>query len=68
MVKGVRSLEIMLLARDAQPLRAPRDDNTRADPMLKVIANLEGTRIMTGKNTKKASKRNTAPVPAKAAK
>jgi hypothetical protein len=40
----------------------------RADPRVKVIANLEGTRMMTGRKTKKARRRKTTPVPNKAAK
>lgn len=48
-----------------QPLRAPSEASTSAEPRLKVMANLEGTRMIMGKKMKKASSRNTAPLPAK---
>ena len=51
-----------------QPLSAPRDAMINADPRLKVMANLEGARMIMGRNMKKARRRKRTPVPARAAK
>lgn len=40
----------------------------RAEPRLKVIANLEGVRIIMGRKMKKAKRRKRRPLPARAAK
>lgn len=67
-VNGSRSLDAMCPNISFHPLSAPREAMSSADPRLKVIANLEGVRMIMGRKMKKARRRKTAPLPASAAK
>ena len=66
MLKGRRSAENMCASWLRQPRRLTKAAMMSTEPMVKQMANLEGARMMTGRNSVKASTSNTAPAPSSA--
>ena len=65
-VKGSRSAENMCMSWPFQPRRDTKALMMRAEPMVKQIANLEGARMMMGRNREKARTENSSPAPSSA--
>ena len=65
-VKGSRCADSMCMSCPFQPRKDTKALMMRAEPMVKQMANLEGARMMIGKNREKARTENSSPAPSNA--